>query len=107
MSGKTRNLEQSRFELALYGGDSVQTTPLITAKPSLHQAAGNAVGSPLLGDEYDPVTTEPKGEALILSQTLAYSLVDRGNFMISAIRGLLVELHSRSEVFTSGPQIDL
>ena len=26
---------------------------------------GNAVGSPLLGDEYDPVTTEPKGEALI------------------------------------------
>ena len=25
--------------------------------------AGNAVGSPLLSNEYDPVTTEPKGEA--------------------------------------------
>ena len=27
--------------------------------------AGNAVGSPLLGNEYDPVTTEPKGEASV------------------------------------------
>ena len=31
----------------------------------LFATAGNAVGSPLLGNEYDPVTTEPKGEASV------------------------------------------
>ena len=58
------------------------TTPLITAKPTpsigglddvvrddcidgSFATAGNAVGSPLLGNEYDPVTTDPKGEASV------------------------------------------
>ena len=34
--------------------------------------AGNAVGSPLLGNEYDPVTTEPKGEAPVTVTLLPY-----------------------------------
>ena len=55
------------------------------------------MGSPLLGNEYDPVTTDPKGEALIPVPMSAYSLVDGGKFSISATRGLLAELHSCSE----------
>ena len=34
--------------------------------------AGNAVGSPLLSNEYDPVTTEPKGEASVTVTLLPY-----------------------------------
>ena len=53
--------------------------------------AGNAVGSPLLGNEYDPVTTEPKGEAsvAVIAQRLRWRC---GKSRTDAIRGLLALL---------------
>ncbi len=41
-------------------------TPAHNGETQTDHAVGDAVGSPLLLEEHDPVTTDPKGEAVTL-----------------------------------------
>lgn len=81
-------------ELALYGGDSIRT-PAHNGEALVATATGNAVGSPLPSDGYDPVTTEPFGARRRCCYT-RNSGCRYGKSIAGAIRGLS---HSKSFTF--------